>query len=66
MTETKLKPCPFCGKVPSGIRFVGNPINKWYVECTNEKCRIQPATSYHKMKGVVVREWNKRAKEDDS
>lgn len=58
MTD-KLKPCPFCGGQP--IVEYGNGIKKYWICCQNEKCRIQPTTDAHKNKGVVTREWNRRA-----
>ena len=54
----ELKPCPFCGGKAT-IEF-GNGINKYWICCNNEKCRIQPLTDAHINKGVVVREWNRR------
>lgn len=59
-TNTTLKECPFCGGVPK-LRFSGENINKWIVECDNPQCRIQPTTDYHKLKWLVVREWNHRS-----
>ena len=56
--KSNLKPCPFCGAIPT-LEY-GNGINKWWISCINEKCRIQPTTDAHINKGVVVREWNKR------
>ena len=56
--KSNLKPCPFCGAIPT-LEY-GNGINKWWISCQNEKCRIQPTTDAHINKGVVVREWNKR------
>ena len=56
---SNLKPCPFCGQTPS---IYQNEVTKmWIIRCTNEKCRIMPHTDYHKTKGVIVREWNRRA-----
>lgn len=57
--EPILKPCPFCGVSPK-LRFTGGNINKWIVECDNNRCKIQPMTDYHKLKWVVIREWNYR------
>lgn len=55
---TKLKPCPFCGVVPT-VEF-GNGIQKYWISCDNPKCRIQPTTDAHTNKSVIVREWNRR------
>lgn len=53
-----LKPCPFCGSIP--IHKYNEHIKKWYIECDNEKCKIQPSTDAHINKSVITREWNKR------
>lgn len=55
-----LKSCPFCGQLPK-LRYVGNDVKKWMIECVNNKCRIQPFTDLHRHKFVVIREWNRRA-----
>ncbi len=56
-----LKPCPFCGEIPT--RKYNEHLKKWYIQCENENCRIQPVTDAHVNKSVITREWNKRAKE---
>ena len=55
---TELKPCPFCGVVPT-VEF-NNGIKKYWIGCNNPKCRIQPTTDAHTNKSVIVREWNRR------
>lgn len=61
---SELKPCPFCGAKPVA-KFnivIAGQVSDWNViECENEKCRIKPFTDWHKSKSVVVREWNRRA-----
>lgn len=59
MSSVELKPCPFCGESPR-LKFIKNNINKWVIGCDNYKCRIQPSTDYHRLKNIVVREWNRR------
>lgn len=53
-----LKPCPFCGTIPHVEQ--NNSTKKYWIQCTNPKCRIQPCTDMHKTRGVIVREWNRR------
>ena len=61
MSEPKLKPCPFCGKIPT-IEFYKN---EWYgIACENEKCKIQPNTAWLKKRANVIREWNRRANDE--
>ena len=58
-SETGLRECPFCGAYPRLI-YHGGDIKKWEVSCCNPKCKIQPATDYHRYKWIIIREWNKR------
>lgn len=60
MTQNCIKPCPFCGEVPK-LRYIGGDIKKWVIDCTNYKCKIQPSTDYHRLKYIIIREWNNRA-----
>lgn len=57
----KLKPCPFCGAIPKCTYIEKS--DKWFIMCESSKCRIQPMTDFHKNKGVIVKEWNRRAKD---
>lgn len=57
-----LKPCPFCGAIPT-LEY-DNGIKKWWIMCDNEKCKIQPMTDAHAFKGVIVGEWNRRVNDD--
>ena len=54
----ELRPCPFCGAIPTLV-YEDN-FKKWWIACNNDKCMIQPFTSLHINKGVIVREWNRR------
>lgn len=54
-----LRNCPFCGKHPSIRYFMGN----MFIECNNEKCKVQPSTFLLKKPKTVkelVRSWNER------
>ena len=57
----ELKPCPFCGG--EATLEYGRGFRKYWVCCNNPKCRIQPQTDAHEYKGVIVREWNRRAED---
>lgn len=57
----ELKPCPFCGGIPT--MEYDDYFQGWIVVCENKKCRIRPMTDYHIKKGVVTREWNRRAED---
>ena len=56
-----LKPCPFCGIIPT-IEY-DDYFMKWVISCNNHKCKIQPSTDLHKRKGVITKEWNRRAED---
>jgi hypothetical protein len=65
MDKCKLKPCPFCGKVPVMESSDYDPrVTRYVIRCENPKCRIQPNTDYHIYKSVITREWNRRAKDE--
>lgn len=59
---TELKPCPFCGKLPTrnceANIFTNEPM--YWISCVNDKCFIQPCTPMYKTKGADARAWNKR------
>lgn len=67
MSKAKLKPCPFCGAEPEVTEWISYLGVSVMVECTNEKCDIQPHTDYFpkSVKGLATRCWNKRAKMDE-
>lgn len=57
MAETKLKPCPFCGRQGTltkiGIMFC--------VRCENPFCACEPWTRYFTVEEEAVVAWNWRA-----
>lgn len=60
--QSELKPCPFCGEKAHLTTWARAENDLLYmVECDNERCPIQPMTAYHKIKDVIVDEWNRRA-----
>ena len=54
----RLKPCPFCGVYP--IVEQNNSTKKFWIQCVNPKCHIQPSTDMHLYLSVITREWNRR------
>ena len=62
MSKTILKPCPFCGGLPTlkQLIYAGNKKDKFYYVCENPKCSCQPMTYAHILKAVVTRAWNRR------
>lgn len=63
---SKLKPCPWCGEIPTveTLRYADpQRPDKYYVVCRNGDCPCEPSTYAHTSKGVVVRAWNKRIPE---
>lgn len=58
MTD-KLKPCPFCGKVPRLEQYG----DFWQIECRNDECWMKPRTSLDG-KDVVIRGWERRNGDD--
>lgn len=61
MSETTLKPCPFCGKQPDLVRDYGlDP--KARVVCCND-CLVGPETKEHDSIEDVIFAWNHRAKD---
>ena len=50
--------CPFCGGMPQRLYSV--EIDKYWIQCNNGKCNIQPMTDAYKTKGLDAKAWNKR------
>ena len=59
--KIKLKPCPFCGTVPTVERTFYAAVH--YVRCYGDKCTVQPSTAKHELPSTAARAWNRRAKE---
>lgn len=62
-----LKTCPFCGAKPIIDEWIDGD-KKYYRVCCDDvyKCSMLPTTDYNVSKSVVVREWNRRAKDEHS
>ena len=54
----ELKPCPFCGVIPT-VEF-DNRTKKYWISCNNPNCMLQPIMGANINKSVIVREWNRR------
>lgn len=40
--DIKLLPCPFCGEVPSMVKWHGGSPTKRMISCNNELCYVSP------------------------
>jgi Lar family restriction alleviation protein len=61
----ELKPCPFCGRVPSKVREYKVPSIRgvfYTVQCKapKSKCGIKPTTSFCDSKEKAIEAWNRR------
>lgn len=66
MKETKLKPCPFCGGEAKLYHFGKTGELSVTVKCKTCKAQVQPLHyqayfSYKARVEIVVRDWNRRA-----
>ena len=64
----ELKPCPFCGRVPSKVRehkVVSISTVFYSVECKapSSKCGAKPMTHFHRTKEKAIEAWNRRAED---
>ncbi len=60
----ELKPCPFCGEVPTMELFIDLYHRKKFgIECRNEDCDIQPMTAWYADEKDCVKDWNRRAED---
>lgn len=62
MAVAVLKSCPFCGSLPRVEQ--NNSTKKYWIQCDNPKCRIQPSTDMHLSLAVIAREWNRRVNDE--
>ena len=60
--ETKLLPCPFCGKkgIKQFIKVRPEGVKCW-VQCYNDSCPICPETDSFQSEQEAIEAWNKRA-----
>lgn len=64
MTNTELKPCPFCGG-EAELTFNGNDYVLWrYVECLNPECKVQTQQKTQSKEQAAIA-WNTRAELKD-
>lgn len=62
----ELKPCPFCGRVPSKVKKLEPPTfykTHYYVGCKapNSKCSLKPRTRLFDTEEQAIESWNRRA-----
>lgn len=48
--------CPICASRPR--RFYGVENHRFWIECDNPDCPVQPSTKHHLIKGMEIRDWN--------
>lgn len=60
-TEVKLKPCPFCGEIPTWENApTGGDDYTAHIMCENENCHVRPVL-YDATEDEDADKWNKRA-----
>lgn len=63
MSETALKPCPFCGGEAAVMETWAYGYAEKHVQC--KKCDISTPSVPFRQKGTAVRKWNRRVGEMD-
>ena len=67
MSKTELKPCPFCGGKAWKTTCRNAELKPMYqISCPNEECNIQPYTNYSTDEETLVKEWNRRANDEET
>ena len=56
----KLKPCPFCGRIPHGVSITMD--NKCFIVCPNLNCVVYCKTEEYPFIKLAVKAWNRRKK----
>ena len=55
----KLKPCPFCGEIPTvGCDTFGHGC--YHIQCANGECACMPVSWYYPTKEEAIEAWNIR------
>ena len=59
----ELKPCPWCGKLPTVETEIGEMSRREYyrLRCLTVHCPVKPATWWTELIGMAVFDWNRRA-----
>ena len=65
MSESELKPCPWCGYIPTIEYWHGGGPRKRMVHCVNQECDAMPAVSGPTAKKAIAA-WNRRATVPDA
>ena len=59
MEKTELKPCPFCGEVPTIDK---HPTKKYFsISCWDPNCVCMPKTGWYISEEKAAEAWNERA-----
>lgn len=57
-----IKNCPWCGHPGVRSEITHSYGHKmYYIECSNDKCPVQPSTPAYRTKGIDMKVWNRRA-----
>lgn len=67
MTDTPatLKPCPFCGEIPTLGDNGGAGGEFWsIIHCNNPKCEIEPSAQCFGLPTLAIKDWNTRPLEE--
>lgn len=68
MKMPELKPCPFCGSNPIIDKYIPpQPHSVAYaVQCVNINCAVRPITDYCKDRKFIIKQWNRRATDENT
>lgn len=58
---TDLKPCPFCGETPEMVEEERLNNARYFIKCSNEKCKMVVETLYSTERKRARETWNHRA-----
>lgn len=64
----RLKPCPFCGKIPIMVRsgIVDTQGRESYdIQCVNGECACMPVSWFYPTQEEAIEAWNRRAGEQE-
>ena len=59
-----LKPCPFCGEIPTVTHDAQN-CETYVIQCANGECACMPVTWWYLTKEEAIEAWNRRAGKQD-
>lgn len=60
----KLKPCPFCGEIPTVVHDTQG-YESYDIQCVNGECSCMPVTWCYPTQEEAIEAWNRRAGEQE-